>query len=142
MAASTANAGSLHVQLLPYDYSDTDPGPLAETLALGPRSIALWRELAAMAGTLNLGRSDMSELALAEAAVDATTELSGSLGMPLRLRDAGVDRPDLASLAATTLKSAATMPGNRSSTSRPPSIRICPHRSEPPTAAMVWTMSP
>jgi len=60
-----------------------------------------------MAGTLNLGRSGMSDLALAESAVDATTELAGSLGMPLRLRDVGVARPDLARLAATTLKSAA-----------------------------------
>jgi len=64
-------------------------------------------ELATMATTLNLGRSGMSDLALAEAAVDATTELAGLLGMPLRLRDAGVARPDLARLAATTLKSAA-----------------------------------
>jgi alcohol dehydrogenase class IV len=65
------------------------------------------RELAAMARTLNLTRSGMHDLALAGAAVDATAELAGSLGMPLRLRDAGVGRPDLARLAATTMKSAA-----------------------------------
>lgn len=45
--ASTANAGSLHVQLLPYDFDDGDPGPLGDALALGPASIALWRALAA-----------------------------------------------------------------------------------------------
>jgi D-hydroxyproline dehydrogenase subunit alpha len=53
MAASTANAGSLHVQLLSYDFdTDTpeDGGPAAHTLPLAPRSIALWREIAAEAG--------------------------------------------------------------------------------------------
>ncbi len=50
LGASTANAGSLHVQLLPYDFDEGDPGPLGEALALGPRSIALWRGLAADAG--------------------------------------------------------------------------------------------
>jgi glycine/D-amino acid oxidase-like deaminating enzyme len=44
--ASSANAGSLHVQLLPYTFSAGDPGPLATALRLGPESIALWRELA------------------------------------------------------------------------------------------------
>jgi glycine/D-amino acid oxidase-like deaminating enzyme len=50
MAASTANAGSLHVQLLSYDFTDDTPedgGPAAHTLPLGPRSIALWKEIAA-----------------------------------------------------------------------------------------------
>lgn len=53
MAASTANAGSLHVQLLSYDFGDkaiAGGGPAADTLPLGPRSIALWRDLAAEAG--------------------------------------------------------------------------------------------
>ena len=53
MAASTANAGSLHVQLLAYDFSESGPpdgGPAASTLPLGPQSIALWREIAAEAG--------------------------------------------------------------------------------------------
>ena len=49
-AASSANAGSLHVQLLPYTFSASDPGPLASILALGPESIALWAQLAAQAG--------------------------------------------------------------------------------------------
>jgi len=51
LAASTANAGSLHVQLLPYDFGDKaealgTAGPAAATLPLGPRSIALWKEIA------------------------------------------------------------------------------------------------
>jgi D-hydroxyproline dehydrogenase subunit alpha len=53
MAASTANAGSLHVQLLAYDFSETGPpdgGPAAATLPLGLQSIALWKEIAAEAG--------------------------------------------------------------------------------------------
>ncbi len=53
MAASTANAGSLHAQLLPYDFTDDTPsdgGQAAHTLPLSPRSIALWKEIAAEAG--------------------------------------------------------------------------------------------
>jgi glycine/D-amino acid oxidase-like deaminating enzyme len=53
MAASTANAGSLHAQLLSYDFDDDTPedgGPAAYTLPLAIRSIALWKELAAEAG--------------------------------------------------------------------------------------------
>ncbi len=53
MAASTANAGSLHVQLLSYDFDDDTPedgGQAAHTLPLAPRSIALWKEIAAEVG--------------------------------------------------------------------------------------------
>jgi glycine/D-amino acid oxidase-like deaminating enzyme len=53
MAASTANAGSLHAQLLSYDFEDDTPqdgGPAAHTLPLAPRSIALWKEIAQEAG--------------------------------------------------------------------------------------------
>jgi D-hydroxyproline dehydrogenase subunit alpha len=53
MAASTANAGSLHAQLLSYDFTDETPddgGPAAHTLPLAPRSIAMWKEIAAEAG--------------------------------------------------------------------------------------------
>ncbi len=53
MAASTANAGSLHVQLLSYDFTDDTPadgGPAAHTLPLAPRTIALWKEIGAEAG--------------------------------------------------------------------------------------------
>jgi glycine/D-amino acid oxidase-like deaminating enzyme len=53
MAASTANAGSLHAQLLSYDFDDETPedgGPAAYTLPLAPRSIGLWKDIAAEAG--------------------------------------------------------------------------------------------
>jgi len=69
LAASTANAGSLHVQLLPQDYSAGDPGPLGEALALGPRSIALWRALAQQAGE-TFGIRTEGGLILAETEAD------------------------------------------------------------------------
>jgi glycine/D-amino acid oxidase-like deaminating enzyme len=53
MAASTANAGSLHAQLLPYDFTDDTPsdgGQAAHSLPLAPRSIALWKEIGVEAG--------------------------------------------------------------------------------------------
>jgi glycine/D-amino acid oxidase-like deaminating enzyme len=53
MAASTANAGSLHVQLLSYDFNDQTPddgGTAAHTLPLAPRSIALWKAIGAAVG--------------------------------------------------------------------------------------------
>lgn len=68
MAASTANAGSLHVQLLSYDFTDETPedgGPAAHTLPLGPRSIALWKDIAAAAGE-DLGLRIEGGLMLAE----------------------------------------------------------------------------
>ena len=51
--ASTANAGSLHIQLHAYDSAGAADGPdsaAAQILALGPRSVALWREIARDAG--------------------------------------------------------------------------------------------
>ncbi|HSU04036.1 MAG TPA: FAD-dependent oxidoreductase [Acetobacteraceae bacterium] len=68
MAASTANAGSLHAQLLSYDFDDDTPedgGPAAHTLPLAPRSIALWKEIAAAAGE-DLGIRTEGGLMLAE----------------------------------------------------------------------------
>jgi glycine/D-amino acid oxidase-like deaminating enzyme len=53
MAASTANAGSLHVQLLSGDFTDETPedgGPAAHTLPLAPRSIDLWKQFSLEAG--------------------------------------------------------------------------------------------
>jgi D-hydroxyproline dehydrogenase subunit alpha len=68
MAASTANAGSLHVQLLSYDFTDDTPedgGQAAHALPLAPRSIALWKEIAAEAGE-DLGIRTEGGLMLAE----------------------------------------------------------------------------
>ncbi len=51
--ASTANAGSLHVQLHAYDSAGAAGGPdsaAARILSLGPRAVALWRGIAAEAG--------------------------------------------------------------------------------------------
>ncbi len=47
LQASGANAGSLHVQLLAFDFA-LDPPPAnraADTLPLGPASVALWQEI-------------------------------------------------------------------------------------------------
>jgi glycine/D-amino acid oxidase-like deaminating enzyme len=68
MAASTANAGSLHVQLLSYDFNDETPpdgGQAAHTLPLAPRSIALWKEIGRAAGE-DLGIRTEGGLMLAE----------------------------------------------------------------------------
>jgi glycine/D-amino acid oxidase-like deaminating enzyme len=51
--ASTANAGSLHIQLHAYDSAGAAEGPesaAAQVLGLGPRSVALWRDIAREAG--------------------------------------------------------------------------------------------
>ena len=53
MQASGANAGSLHVQLLSFDFgakAEAGGGPAAQTLPLGPASVQLWRELEAQTG--------------------------------------------------------------------------------------------
>lgn len=54
LQASGANAGSLHVQLLSFDFgakAQAGGGPAARTLALGPAAVALWREIEAASGT-------------------------------------------------------------------------------------------
>jgi glycine/D-amino acid oxidase-like deaminating enzyme len=53
LQASGANAGSLHVQLLSFDFgakAEAGGGPAASTLPLGPRSIQLWQELQRVCG--------------------------------------------------------------------------------------------
>ena len=56
--ASTANAGSLHVQLLSFDFgakAEAGGMPAAETLRLGPPAMSLWRDIALEAGTVKAG---------------------------------------------------------------------------------------
>lgn len=73
LAAATANAGSLHVQLLSYDFGHADMpedgGPAAHTMPLAVRSIALWQEIAAEAGE-SLGISVKGGLMLAATEAD------------------------------------------------------------------------
>lgn len=61
--ASTANAGSLHAQLHAYDAAgDTGAdSPLAALLPLGPRAIALWRQIAPEAGIRTEGGLMLAE---------------------------------------------------------------------------------
>jgi glycine/D-amino acid oxidase-like deaminating enzyme len=90
--ASSANAGSLHVQLLPYTFSDGDPGPLATALLLGPASIALWQELARDAND-DLGIRMRGGLMLAQHAGDLDllarkAAFERSRGVPVEVIDA------------------------------------------------------
>lgn len=53
LQASGANAGSLHVQLLSFDFgakAQQGGGPAAATLPLGPMSVRLWQEIEAESG--------------------------------------------------------------------------------------------
>jgi glycine/D-amino acid oxidase-like deaminating enzyme len=54
--ASTANAGSLHVQLLSFDFgakAEAGGGPAARTLRLGPPAVAIWDEIARQSQATN-----------------------------------------------------------------------------------------
>lgn len=53
LQASGANAGSLHVQLLSFDFgakAQAGGGPAAQTLPLGPHAVRLWQELEQASG--------------------------------------------------------------------------------------------
>ncbi|MEM9224162.1 MAG: FAD-dependent oxidoreductase [Pseudomonadota bacterium] len=53
LQASGSNAGSLHVQLLSFDFghkAEAGGGPAAATLPLGPWAVGLWQELAELCG--------------------------------------------------------------------------------------------
>ena len=93
MAASTANAGSLHVQLVPYVYAAGSGGPMAASLPLGPASVALWRELARDAGE-DLGLRIEGGLILAETDTEldllrAKAAFERSAGIPTEVVGAG-----------------------------------------------------
>ena len=64
-------------------------------------------ELSRVARALGIDTAGLSDEAAAAAAVDAVAALIHGLGMPQRLRDAGVAADDLPRLAALALKSAA-----------------------------------
>ena len=54
LQASGANAGSLHVQLLSFDFgakAEAGGGPAAQTLPLGPEAVRLWQEIARDTGS-------------------------------------------------------------------------------------------
>jgi glycine/D-amino acid oxidase-like deaminating enzyme len=87
--ASTANAGSLHIQLHAFDSAGGTQGPqsaTAQTLALGPRSVALWREIAREAGEPLAIRTE-GGLMLAE----TDTQLRALADKVAMERDFGVD---------------------------------------------------
>ena len=91
LVASTANAGSLHVQLVPYVYAADGGGPMAETLPLGPASVALWQALATDAGE-DLGLRSEGGLVLAETAAEldllrAKAAFECSKGVEVRILD-------------------------------------------------------
>ncbi len=53
LQASGANAGSLHVQLLSFDFgakAQSGGGPAAQTLPLGPLAVGLWQDLERLSG--------------------------------------------------------------------------------------------
>jgi glycine/D-amino acid oxidase-like deaminating enzyme len=72
LQASGANAGSLHVQLLAFDFTgapSSGPNRAADTLPLGPASVALWQEIERDTGT-DLEIKVTGGLMLAETARD------------------------------------------------------------------------
>ena len=94
--ASTANAGSLHVQLHAYDSAGEAEGPgsaAAQVLTLGPAAVALWREIAAQSGE-DLGIRTEGGIMLAETAeqmarLAAKVAMERSFGVESRMLGAG-----------------------------------------------------
>ena len=90
--ATTANAGSLHVQLHAYDSAGDAEGPdspAAQILAIGPASVALWHEIAREAGE-SLGIRVAGGIMLAEtpeqlARLATKTALERSFGVDSRV---------------------------------------------------------
>ncbi len=94
--ASGANAGSLHVQLLSFDFGDKAQhggGPAAETLPLGPLSVALWQEIEKESGeTLELkitGGLMVAETDAEMRALEKKIALERRYGLDVSLLDAG-----------------------------------------------------
>jgi D-hydroxyproline dehydrogenase subunit alpha len=95
LQASGANAGSLHVQLLSFDFGDNAPlggNRAADTLPLGPAAIALWQEIQRDTGK-DLEIKITGGLMLAETERDvaflkAKIDLEKSRGIEAELLDA------------------------------------------------------
>lgn len=116
LQASGANAGSLHVQLLSFDFgakAEAGGGPAARTLVLGPPSIALWREIERQSG-LDLEIRTTGGLMVAETERDlaflrAKTELERRYGVECEVIGAN-DLRDLAPALSENLIGAAYCP--------------------------------
>ncbi len=116
LQASGANAGSLHVQLLSFDFgakAEAGGGPAARTLVLGPPATALWREIEAQSG-LDLEIRTTGGLMVAESERDlsflaAKTELERSYGVDCHVIGANELR-DLAPALSEKLIGAAYCP--------------------------------
>jgi glycine/D-amino acid oxidase-like deaminating enzyme len=116
LQASGANAGSLHVQLLSFDFgakAQAGGGPAAQTLVLGPDAVALWREIEAASG-LDLEIRTTGGLMVAETAKDmeflkAKTALERSYGIDCEVIGANELR-DLAPALSEGLVGAAWCP--------------------------------
>jgi glycine/D-amino acid oxidase-like deaminating enzyme/bacterioferritin-associated ferredoxin len=102
LQASGANAGSLHVQLLSFDFgakAQAGGGPAAQTLVLGPAAVDLWRRIEADSD-LDLEVRTTGGLMVAETPRDmeflaAKVALERSYGVDCTL----IGRDDLRSLA-------------------------------------------
>ncbi len=95
LQASGANAGSLHVQLLSFDFgskAEAGGGPAAQTLPLGPASVALWRQLEQASGTVfEISRTGGLMVADSRAALDfliAKAAIERKMGIDNHIIDA------------------------------------------------------
>ncbi|ALM50969.1 FAD-dependent oxidoreductase [Halomonas huangheensis] len=103
--ASGGNAGSLHVQLLSFDYgtkAEGGGGPAAKTLPLQQASANLWEELSSSLGDIEFKRTGGLMVAESEAQMrflDEKAALERSLGIDTQIIDQSDARalvPDLA----------------------------------------------
>lgn len=95
LQASGANAGSLHVQLLSFDFGDKAQhggDPAADTLPLGPLSVKLWQEIEQESGeSLEVkitGGLMVAETAEEMRALEKKIALERRFGLDVRLLDA------------------------------------------------------
>ena len=103
LQASGANAGSLHVQLLSFDFgakAQEGGGPAAATLPLGPMSVRLWQEIEADCGEdLEIKITGGLMVADSEAGmrfIEAKAALERSHGIDAQVIDGSRTAPPLA----------------------------------------------